>query len=217
MRPTSTSIGYKAAQTLYYAIGEQAERIGLPLNTWVTINFSLTAIDPWDSVQAFKDWRYNYFNKWARRPRKGQGQSFAPTIAYVFENKRGNDVYDEIGPDLPHNVQVHALFHIPPERQHDFECRAFEWLDAVTGGISAANAIDIRVVTQDNGIKNYCLKGSQPRVAKHFGVKNYSPQGAIKGKRTGTTANLGPSARKALDKALSVDRKENRRNFYRAA
>lgn len=219
MRSISTCMGYKAAQTLYYAIGNQAERIGLPLNAWVTINFSMTAIAPWDAVPALIRIRNNHYSKWARRPRKGKGSAFEPTYIYVFENKRENEIfgdiiYEEIGPDLPHNVHAHMFMHVPPNRQHDFECLIYEWVDFVAGRICPANTIKVQWVTEDNGISGYCVKGSKH--AKRFGSE-YKPQGAILGKRAGTSENLGPSARKALDKILKVDRKENMRNFHRAA
>ena len=119
MKRTSACLGYKAAQTLYYAIGEQAQRIGYPLNAWLTINFSMTSIAPWDAVDAFKRFRCNHLNQWARRPNKGKGPRFPATYAYVFENERDGVPFDEIGPDLPHNVHCHTYLHVPEARQHD--------------------------------------------------------------------------------------------------
>src|SRR5690606_41187226 len=79
----STFIGAKAAQSVYYAIGEQAERIGLPLTQHVTINFRLTDIYPAKAVEVFTAIRRDRFDKWARRTRKGAGRAFVPAWAYV--------------------------------------------------------------------------------------------------------------------------------------
>ena len=119
-----------------------------------------------------------------------------------------------MGDDLPHNVHVHLYAHIPPERMYDFRNQAYRWLDFVVGDVSAANAIKIDTISEDNGIVPYCLKGTQDQVAVHFGVKGKSeparPQGLIMGgRRSGTSRNLAPAARKAMDKELKINRKRN--------
>jgi len=209
MRIVSHDFGYKAAQTLYYATGEQSVRVGLPLNTWMTINFSMTPIEPWEAVGQFQRWRDNHFRKWARRPQKGRGKPFDPAFAYVFENATKTEVFETIGPDCPHNVNAHCYLHIPPERLYDFRARAVEWMDFIAGEICQEGTVDIVFVKKDNGIGRYCLKGARPYVAEHFGQENHSPQGAIIGKRAGTSQNLGRSARMNLDRLLGIDRKAN--------
>lgn len=205
-RPVSTEIGWKGTQTHYYA-EKQAENIGLPLNTKITLNFDLTSIQPWDATAAFGKWRTQRFNKWARRPCKGRGKAFEPTYAYVFENKKDPIVYNEIGEGLPHNVHVHMYAHIPAERLFDFSGRAYEWLDEMAGPISAQQAVKIQWVTEDNGVMQYDRKGASKAAAKRYGVKDLQcPQGMIIGRRSGTSLNLGPTARKATDKELGIIR-----------
>lgn len=203
----SREIGFKGTQTLYYA-QRQADNIGLPLNTLVTINFSLTTIAPWEAVPAFARWRKNHFGKWAKRPQKGHGQPFDPTYAYWFENKKDDEVYDEIGPGLPHNVHVQMYAHIPAERFFQFHGRAFEWLDFISDDLSADGAVQIDRVTFDNGVMKYGRKGAGKAAAERYGAADIrSPQGAIIGRRTGTSVNLGPTARRATDKRLGIVRR----------
>jgi hypothetical protein len=40
-------------------------------------------------------------------------------------------------------------------------------------------------------------------------AEKIEPQGVIVGKRTGTSTNLGPSARRALDKKMKINRLKN--------
>lgn len=203
----SREIGFKGTQTLYYA-QQQANRIDLPLNTLITINFSHTTIPAWEAVSAFGRWRTNHFNKWARRPQKGKGKPVEPTYAYWFENKRESEVFDEIGEGLPHNVHVQMYAHVPAERIFDLRGRVFEWLDFIAGDMSAAEAIKVSYVATDNGVMKYGRKGAGKAAAERYGASDVrSPQGAIVGKRTGTSTNLGPTARRALDKELGIVRK----------
>ena len=203
----SNEIGYKATQSIYYASNEVADYIGYPLNTLVTINFSLADIDPALATDAFKFIRSDRMAKWAKRPRKGQGAPFPLTYAYAFENARGGQAFEEIGPDLPHNIHVLWYVHVPPNRHLDFEGRLIEVLDEAAGHICPTNAIRIDPVLEDNGIAGYLIKGAKPPVAKRFGAaKKQSPQGRIIGKRTGVSQNIGPGARRAMDAELRIDR-----------
>lgn len=211
MLRTSHALGYKASQTLYYAMHEHAARIGCPLTHWVTINFALTTVDPWEAVPVFQKIRKNHFNKWARRPGKNGGAAFQPTYAYVFENARDDEVFDEIGPGLPHNVHVHFAVHLPPSRVFEFETRRIlEWVDRHCDGTSAANAVQVKPIDDERGgtmgLRQYVLKGSAEKVAPGFGV-DAKPQGAIIGKRSGVSVNLGPSARVELDRRLGIRRR----------
>lgn len=203
----SMEIGFKGTQTLYYA-QRQAERIGLPLNTLMTINFSHTDIAPWEAVPAFGRWRSNHFCKWARRPQKGQGKPFEPTYAYWFENKKGAEVYGDVSEGLPHNIHVQMYAHVPVERVFNLRGRAFEWLDFIAGSMSAAEAVKISLVKTDNGVMKYGRKGAGKAAAKRYGASDVrSPQGAIVGRRTGTSVNIGPAARIAMDKQLGIVRR----------
>ena len=203
----SRRIGYKGAQTLYYAIGEQAERIELPLTQYITINFTLAGIKPEIAVDVFRALRSNHFAKWARRPGRNNGKPFQPAFAYYFENERDGTAFTETGTDKPHNVHVHWLVHVPSQRLFDLAGRLHSWLDALCGHITPEGAIDITAITDIRGLRKYGLKGTDQVWAKHFGA-DYKDQGVIiGGRRTGTSLNLGPSARIKLDKAQGIKRR----------
>lgn len=202
----SNRIGKKAAQTIYYAVGEQAQRIGLPLTHHVTINFSLTDVDPKTAPAVFAKLRRNHFDKWARRPRQGTGTTFVPAYAYVFENSRNGRSFETLEPGDPHNMHVHWVLHLPPDRAHEFKMKLFEWLDGFCKTPSEARAIQIDDIYEPKGLRRYVLTGTDERWAARYGASHES-QGLVVGRRTGTTMNLGPSARIALDRKLGVFRR----------
>jgi hypothetical protein len=200
----SSALGHKATQTLYYAI-EQAERINLPLNAYTTLNFALTTIPAHSAVQAFGKLRANYYNKWARRPRRGQRPAYEPTYAYVFENTIDGKACTALEPDGSHNVHVHWLVHVPAKRRHDFDGLVYGWLDRVADELSPANAVKITNITNPLGLRRYTLKGSNEIWAPRYGAA-HTPQGVIVGRRSGVSRNLGPTARIRLDRMLNIRR-----------
>ena len=205
----SHALGYKAAQTLYYAIGEQAERIGFPFTHSVTLNFSETAVDPWDAIGVFSKLRLRRFAPWLRRPRKFAGPAVPPTYAFVFENSKDKKPFLTMNPGDPHNVHVHWLVHIPTERAHDFGHRLYEWLEELGDGWVSSTAIHVRPVFNIPalGLRPYALKGTGEAWAEHFGAKA-EPQGLIVGgRRSGTSENLGNRARVTEDKRRGIFRR----------
>lgn len=206
---SSRHLGYKAAQSLYYSIAGLPERIGFPLTQLVTINFADTDIPPEKAVEVFSQLRRYRFNKWATRPSAGRGAAIEPTYAYCFENARGLEVYDQIGPGLPHNTHVHWVLHIPGNRLHDFTMRLHEWLDHYNGRVCASNVISIEPVYFVPNLRDYVLKGAAAPWAKRFGVVEPREQGLIVGgRRSGTSANLSVSVRRRLDKQDGIRRQD---------
>jgi hypothetical protein len=201
-------LGYKAAQSLYYSIAGLPERIGYPLTHLVTINFADTDIPPGKAVEVFSALRRSRFNKWATRPPKGKGAAFPPTYAYCFENARGLESYDEIGPGLPHNTHVHWLVHIPPRRLHDFMMRLNEWLDHYNGRVCASNVISIEPVYYIPNLRQYVLKGAAAPWAKRFGADPRGQGLIVGGRRSGTSANLAVSVRRRLDRQDGIRRQD---------
>lgn len=197
-------IGIRAARSVYYATHEQAERIGTPLNLFVTINFSLAGFDPKEATTVFSQLRDGYFGPWMRRPQKGAGPAAPPTYVYAFENVRDQVPIMEDGPD--HNVHVHWSLYVPGQRVVAFMDRLYDWMDTLAAkrGLPRCpdGAIQIDSIDDERGgsrgIRNYLLKGAHKPVAMHFGAEAV-PQGLIHGKRAGTSRNLGNAARRALD------------------
>lgn len=201
----TTLIGAKAAQTSYYAQGH-ARRIGLPFTHVVTINYALTSVDPHQAVAAFSKLRRNHFNKWAGRPRDGAGPPVAPTYAFSFENARGGQAFMTMEPGDPHNVHVHWSVHVPAARFWDFKTSVWHWVEATTGGIiGGAETIHITPLgSQPNG---YQIKGASPALLEVYGRgQKAEPQGIIIGRRADTSRNVGPRARRDMDRRLGIRR-----------
>jgi hypothetical protein len=207
MARSSVKVGMKAAQTLYYA-EEQADRIGLPLKLSITINFSLMSTPPGEAVAAFSILRNQRFAGWIRRPTKGaKGWATDPTWTYGFENSLDGQSFDD--PEGPHNVHVHWSVHVPEPRIYDFKGRLHDWITEIAGSNDwPENALSIKRITS-HGSTRYLLKGAMRVHAQHFGVKpdDVKAQGFIMGARTGTTLNIGPKARRGVDKKLGINRK----------
>lgn len=211
----SLVIGAKAAQTNYYA-ETQARRIGLPFTHMVTINYALTGIDPRRAVASFSQLRRDRFNKWAARPRRSAGAAFQPTYAFAFENVRGDQVFTVMEAGDPHNVHVHWAVHVPADRFHDFENSLWAWVEETAGGIiGGAETIDIRPVHRT--LNGYLVKGTSAASATLYGRgQEAKPQGIIYGRRADTSRNLGPTARRALDRELGIRRQMPTRPARRA-
>lgn len=212
-RRTTEWVGQKAAQTLYYA-EQQAARIGYPLNWNITINFSRLGIAPKEAGRAFSKIRSQRFAPWVRRPSKAaQAHAAPPTYSYGFENCRDGQPLGVEGRD--HNVHVHWAVHVPPQRQRHLEGLLHRWITHIIGDPDwPIDALHIALITRSGDVARYPTKGARPATARHFGVpdEKIAPQGIIIGQRTGTSRNIGPSARLGLDRKLGICRKANRRH-----
>ena len=190
---------------MYYA-AEQANRLGLPLNTHVTINFSMTRCPPWAAVQAFARLRTSFHHKWATR--LGRGLRHQPTAFYAFENTRDGIAFMAVGPGLDHNVHVHWAVHVPEAARFDFEMQLAAWVDAVAGD-ALPGAVLVQYPDNPSPLWRYLRKGTTAAGGKLYG-NEVKPQGKIVGgRRSGTTRNLGRSARIAEDRRRDVNRKRN--------
>jgi hypothetical protein len=180
----SEHINRKPASNVYHGI-RIAETIGLPLNTFVSLNLKLTKCPPEEASEAFKKMR-DTFAKWVRRPSvKIKNTTAAPTYVWVIENPNGH-----------HNV--HWLVHVPKKRKKEFEKLIHKLAAIYFGEITDNKAIHInRGLYNVRGLGKYILKGIQPEVAKFYGVIPES-QGRIYGKRSGFSRNIGPKKKREL-------------------
>ena len=215
---TTEWVGQKGAQTLYYA-EQQAARIGYPLNWSITINFSQLGITPQDAGRAFAKIRSQRFAPWVRRPSKGaQMHAAPPTYSYGFENCRDRQALEVDGED--HNIHVHWAVHVPLRRQRHLEGMLHRWITQIARDPDwPIEALHFVPITRTGDAAAIRPKGARPETAKHFGVPEdkIAPQGVIVGQRTGTSRNIGPSARIRLDRKLGVSRKANRRHNQKRA
>jgi len=206
MSKISYHVGPKAAQTLYYA-EEQASRIGLPINISITLNLALLGISPHATTKAFQKLRNQRFAPWVRRDKR---QACVPTYTYGFENSRNDVPFTD--PHGPHNIHVHWAVHVPHRRHIAFEVELHRWVDEIAGSREwLSEALLIKPVTDPGNVCQYPIKGAAKAVAKHYGVadEQVKAQGVVMGKRTGTSTNLGPAARRSLDKKMKINRRAN--------
>lgn len=155
-----------------------AQAIGLELNLFVSFNFSLTSCDPAYADLAFAKLRAS-FGKWATRPPQPSIITrVPPTFVWVIENPNGC-------------LNAHWLVHVPIERQAEFRKNLRKWLKSAVGDVYSDKAINVKAITNADGLKAYLLKGLHPSLAKRFGI-NHVYQGWVHGRRAGHSRNIGP-------------------------
>lgn len=207
-RRESHEVGFKAAQTLYY-VERHAERIGLPLNISITLNLSLLGIGPEEATAVFGKLRKQRFSPWIRRTAKRKSARPTPaTYSYGFENVRDGKAISRLTD--PQNVHVHWAVHVPPAYAHAFKGKLHDWVTEIAGTTDwPAHALMSKEVTRAGDVATYPIKGARPAVADRFGVREtrVAPQGIIIGARTGTTRNLGPTARREEDRKRGIRRR----------
>jgi hypothetical protein len=172
----TTYINRKPASNLWHAF-TAAERIGLPFNTFVTLN--LTALPPDDVSQTFRRLLERHFAPWYRRGTHSGPSTYA--YAWVIEAAGGQRA-------------VHWALHVPPARSTDFREQLTRWLQRLAGAENEDGSIHIQPITTW-GVRLYMLKGAQPWYAAFCQIKHV-PQGIVIGKRSGFSRSVGPEARR---------------------
>lgn len=176
-RRASDQIKLLPSRNLHHGI-RLAARLFLPLNLFVSFNFSLTDCPEEQTDLAFAQLRAA-FGKWARRPQKADlGIEVPPTFVWVIENQSGI-------------LNAHWLVHVPTARQAEFAAKLPEWLAAAAGKVHSVSAIHIRTAPTPMAAEKYMLKGLNPTLARMFNIDS-SPQGWVTGRRIGHSKNLGP-------------------------
>jgi hypothetical protein len=176
-RKASQYIRRIPARNLHHAI-RLAKSKGLPLNLFVSLNFSLTTCVEDRLDICFRLVRTR-FTKWTTQPgRKKLALAAPPTFVWVLENQGAC-------------LNAHWLVHVPDERHTEFETKLPSWLEEATGCILDARSIDVRLA--DNSLKRgrYMLKGMFPSMARNFAIEAQET-GWITGRRIGHSRNLGP-------------------------
>lgn len=179
----TAQIGRKPAANIHHAT-RLAERIGYPLNQFVTINYSKTQCPPEEATAAFRNLLSDWFARWLRRHPKNK-KRWRPAYVYVFE-AAGDQ------------IAVHWLVHIPRGLIREFWRLVPEWVTATAGTIDSPAAIKHRRIYGLIGAKRYILKGMDPHFAHIWKIRP-TPQGLITGRRSGFSRSLGPAARRTAD------------------
>ena len=187
-RRQSDYIRQVPARNLHHAI-RLAESKNLPLNVFVSINFSFTTCPDEQVDRALQSIR-NAFGKWITRPGRQTGLSSAlPAFVWVIENKDGC-------------LNAHWLVHVPAARHRDFVSRLYAWLEQAVGAIKDNRALHIQEAVNPRGLGRYMLKGMYPSLARYFEI-NSEYQGWVTGRRIGHSKSLGPvEAARMRDKGL---------------
>jgi hypothetical protein len=158
-----------------------SERIGLPLNLFVTINFTCAGCSPDRGSELLRKMIAQRFAPWLRRT-ASTIKDVPPTYVWCMEAAGGQ-------------LAAHILVHVPSDLASAFEDRVRQWLLGLFGVDSLDPAIvKIKPIYNLIGARRYVLKGAEPVWARHLGV-NPVTQGVVIGKRSGFSRNLGPAAR----------------------
>ncbi|WP_156648450.1 hypothetical protein [Methylobacterium sp. Leaf108] len=177
----------KPASNLHHAI-RVADALKLPLNTFVTINISMTDCPVEQASFALARLRNNYFSHWARRPTKAivasGSEAFNPAFVWVLEAAGGV-------------TAAHWLLHVPEGRREDFETRLVMWVEKAIGKIESERTIEVKDAPRPKGLGKYMLKGMEEAYAHFYGI-DFKDQGVVLGRRSGYSLNLGPSAKQRL-------------------
>jgi hypothetical protein len=177
-RKQSEYIRPRPSRNVHHAIS-LAKVKGLPLNRFVSLNFSLTDCPEASTDLAFRRVR-EFFTKWTNRPhKKARAHAAPPTFVYCIENQ--NSV-----------LNAHWLVHVPTARHAEFAAKLEIWLIKATGGVyDELRAINIQSVTSARGVGKYLLKGLYPSMARNWDIR---PEycGWVTGRRIGHSQNIGP-------------------------
>jgi hypothetical protein len=160
----------RQAQNLIEAIGF-ARRIGLPLNEFITIQWSRA--DPGADPVARLKTMLDRAREWFRR------RDLELTYIYVHE-------HGDLG--LLHS---HIMIHLPGEHWPAFDSMVCQWMDSECH----EHLIETKPVHDELGLIRYLLKGVEPSGwSRSWGIQTQD-QGVIQGKRCGTSENIGAAAR----------------------
>jgi len=164
-----------------------AAEIGMPLNTFITIQFGATACEPENVGVVFRRLVRHRFTPWLR-----------PTKAHPFDHRPAawiywlENVHDYA--HHPHGTHVHWAAHIPAGRRKAFESKLPGWVQSVAGMIfDTSVAIDVRDADNPLGLRKYAGKAMKPADAKKRRIKPIS-QGRIFGRRLSISESINVSA-----------------------
>ena len=177
-RKASDLIRHLPARNLHHGI-RLASSLGLDLNLFISINFTLTDCPAEKTDIAFAQIR-THFGKWITRPRKTEsGYQAPPTFVWVIENPDGC-------------LNAHWLVHVPSARQDEFQTKLDKWLGAAAGTVYSEKAVHIEPAKTPTAVGKYMLKGMHPALARQFAI-DHVYQGWVTGKRIGCSKNVGPA------------------------
>ena len=185
-------IGRKAGTTILHG-ARTAQAQGRALNTFVTIRFWQLGSTAESIEKDFRTLKSEWFQRWSSRATIRAGKPHLPsngkpTYSHVHENPAGR----------PH---THWMVHIKPENMKRFQ-QSLELRLRRQFGVEAlpAGVLDIRPITNAEGLKKYMTKTLDPKFAAMWGIR-HEDGGDIRGRRADSSRNLGPSTWMPLKRA----------------
>jgi hypothetical protein len=163
-----------------------AAQLGVPLNTFVTVNYHGTF--PGGSAMA------STFKKAMKRMCQWLRDHGVPVAwLYVHENP------DDAKPN------THILVHVPPKLIRTFKARADEWFDALDGGVKVDPRNDAQRRAKGLGTRlQYMSKGADDFTCRRFGGRRArGGQGPIGIKRAGVAQLLSKGFSGTIKKAAA--------------
>lgn len=185
--------------------GLYAQRIGYPLNRFITIDWDRAGvIDLWEAQSAF----IKYVRDWLRRHEAGPA-----TYAWVIEN----------GPR--HGLHSHIMLHVPPALIKAFSKRQFRWWKKVGIDLHIKGVLHSKHIghsywagfDQGTGVMayrqnlaqltNYLAKAAAPEVRRAHNITRPPQYSDVPGRRAGTSLNISP---KTITKWRQANLRERR-------
>lgn len=176
-----------------------AAEIGRPINTFITLQYGATALEPVQVGPATRKLLKNYITPWLR-PTRTHPIDHRPAVWFYFLEDVATAVY-------PHGAHAHIGMHVPPGRRADLEAKLTHWLEQVAGVVfDTATAVDVRDTDKNGiGLKLYAGKALKPADARKRKVRP-SSQGIILGRRLSISQSIHAGAIAAHREQLRVAR-----------
>jgi hypothetical protein len=159
--------------------------IGLPLNTFITINYHGTFAGGGAMAATFKR-GMKCMGQWLR----DKGVKFA--FVYTHENPE-----DE-------KPNTHILVHVPPKLRRAFEAKVGDWFGALDGGVRVDPRNDANRHARGQGTRlQYMTKGAPYTVCRIYGgYRAKGGQGPVTIKRAGVAQCLQAGALRHSDRSF---------------
>ncbi len=193
-RKWTSAIAMRDAENII-AAAHFAERIGLPLNRFVTLHFEAAGIaEPVKAIGRLA----KLMGDWLRV--NGGG------FAYVAARESGGGKGEH----------VHLLLHVPARLRARFNGRQSGWLRAIGAKrakrvirskpvgrfyFTSASELEARAHYAQNlkGTLVYLLKGAEPKALERLALPRAEPGGDLEGKRCFHSENIGRTARQRFE------------------
>ena len=173
----------------FMAASGLARDIGLPLNTFTTINYGHIDCDGDETSRLFRHLLRRRFAPWLEYKRKRGLANFPPTYLWVVENSP-TELYN-----MPH---VHWMVHVPHALKEEFDEKLTVWIKSTAGALEETErVVETKPVTR-LGLHKYIAKDASEAMRKHYNITYTPTNGIVVGKRVGISQNLNTAEQAAF-------------------